>query len=297
MKLEGISAFVAVVDEGSVSAAGRRLNVSKSVVSERLSELERSLHAQLLQRTTRAIHLTADGRVFLERARRILGEASGAREELAEKRGALAGPLRVSAPVSFGMLHLARVLNPFLLAHPGIQLTLELDDRFVDVAAGGYDAVIRHGPIRDARVIARRIASSERHLVASSGYLKAHGTPRNVEDLEAHTAILYSHRDADWRFAVGRRSLVVRPRMSHLVNNGILMRDAALAGVGIALLPAFLTATERARKELRIVDVGARAESADIFVAYPTARGSCAKVRALVEVLRAAYGSGSDWML
>jgi DNA-binding transcriptional LysR family regulator len=295
MKLEGILAFAAVVDEGSVSGAGRRLNISKSVVSERLAELERSLGAHLLQRTTRAIHLTADGRTFLERARRILAEAAQARTELAEQRGALAGPLRISAPVSFGVLHLGHALNPFLLANPGIQLTLELEDRFVDVAAGGFDAVIRHGPIRDERVVARRIASIDRHLVASPAYLKAHGTPKSVKDLETHTAILYAHREADWRFTVGRRAVVVRPRASHRLNNGILMRDAAVAGVGIALLPDFIAGPETARKQLRIVDVGARADGADLFVAYPTALGSSAKVRALVDVLRATFGDKRNW--
>ena len=135
MKLEGIAAFLAIVEAGSVSGAGRELNLSKSVVSERLSELERSLGAHLVQRTTRKLSITAEGSAFLERARRILQEAADARSEIAERRGELVGPLRISAPVSFGTLHLGRALHPFLLANPGIQLTLDLDDRFVDVAA------------------------------------------------------------------------------------------------------------------------------------------------------------------
>ena len=285
MKLEGIATFVAIVEAGSVSGAGRRLNLSKSVVSERLKELERSLGASLIQRTTRRLAVTSEGNAFVERARRILREAADARSDIAERGGSLAGPLRISAPVSFGTLHLGRALYPFLLANPGIQLTLDLDDRFVDVAAGGYDAVIRHGKVADARVIAKRIAASPRHLVASPGYLKRHGAPRTVADLERHAAILYSNRDTDWRFKVGKDFVVVRPERYVLVNNGLIMRDAAVAGVGITLLPAFLTGPEIAKGALRILDVGAAPESADLFVAYPAARAS-AKVRAMVEALR-----------
>jgi DNA-binding transcriptional LysR family regulator len=285
MRLEGIATFVAIVEAGSLSAAGRQLNVSRSVVSERLKELERSLGASLVRRTTRKFAVTAEGDAFIERARRILREAAEARSEIAERRGSLAGPLRISAPVSFGTLHLGRALYPFLLANPGIQLTLDLDDRFVDVVASGYDAVIRHGKVVDARVIVKRIAASRRHLVASPAYLKRHGVPRTVADLEGHAAILYANRDTDWRFKAGKNFVVVRPGRYLLVNNGLIMRDAALAGLGITLLPDFISGPEIARGTLRIVDVGATSEAADIFVAYPAGRAS-AKVRAMVEALR-----------
>src|SRR3954471_21475474 len=159
MKLDGIVAFVAVADGGSISEGARRLGLSKSVISERLVELERSLGARLVQRTTRKMSLTEDGVAFLTRGQRIVREATEAAAEIAERRGALVGPLRISAPVSFGTLHLGSALYPFLGENPGIELTLDLDDRFVDAAAGGYDAVIRHGPIRDDRLINRRLAS------------------------------------------------------------------------------------------------------------------------------------------
>src|SRR4051794_12402519 len=124
MKLDNVGTFVAIADAGSVSAAARRTDLSKSVVSERLAELERSLGAQLVQRTSRKLSLTGEGAAFLVRARRILAEADAARSEIAEGRGELAGALRISAPVSFGTLHLGRALFPFLRAHPRIQLTL-----------------------------------------------------------------------------------------------------------------------------------------------------------------------------
>ena len=294
MKLDGIAAFVAIAEAGSVTGAGRNLGVAKSVVSERLAELERSLGARLLHRTTRRVTFTADGEAFLVRARRILEEASQARSEISERRGALAGPLRISAPVSFGTLHLSRALHPFLHANPDIQLTLDLDDRFVDVAADGYDLVVRHGRVMDARIVVKRIATSRRHFVASPAYLKRHDAPRTPAQLEGHMAILYSNRDADWSLKAARKAIVVRPGRFMRVNNGIAMRDAAVAGIGIALLPTFLVGPELARGTLTALDVGAATENADLFVAYPAAR-ALAKVRALVDVLKTAFGDPPYW--
>src|SRR5215469_8025036 len=154
MKLDGIEAFVAIAEAGSISEAARRLHLAKSVVSERLAELERGLGAKLLQRTTRKLSLTEDGAAFREHAARILREIEEAAADLAERRGTLAGPLRLSAPVTFGRLHLGPALYSFLIAHPAIALTLDLDDRRVDAASDGYDAVIRHGPVADSRLVA-----------------------------------------------------------------------------------------------------------------------------------------------
>jgi len=295
MKLDGIAAFVAVSDSGSISEAARRLGLPKSVVSERLAELERSLGTRLVQRTTRKMSLTEDGLAFLERGRRIVRDALEATAEMAERRGTLVGPLRISGPVSFGTLHLGPALYPFLHDNPGIELTLHLEDRFVDVAADGYDAVVRHGPIRDSRLIAKRLAPSRRILVASPAYLLAQGEPRSLADLEGHSAILYINRDADWRFSGPQGSTVVRPRRSLRVNNGLIMRDAALAGLGITLLTSFMVYPELASGALRIVDVGIEPEGADIHIAYPMDRSPSAKVRALTEHLRRAFGDPPYW--
>ncbi len=160
MKLDGIAAFVATAEAGSISAAARRLGNAKSVVSERLAELERLLDTRLIQRTTRKLSLTEDGQTFLPRAQRMLFEATEGAAEMAARRGTLVGPLRLSAPVGFGVLHLGPALYRFLADHPAIDLTLELDDRFVDAAADGFDAVIRHGTIADTRLVAKRLATS-----------------------------------------------------------------------------------------------------------------------------------------
>lgn len=295
LKFEGVETFIAAAEQGSLSAAARMLGVSRSVVSERLADLERDVNARLIQRTTRRMTLTEDGIAFLPRARRILQEVSTAAAELAERRGELTGSLRISAPVSFGYLHLGPALYPFLQRHPGIDLTLDLDDRFVDIEADGYDAVIRHGPIRAAGVVALKLAQSCRRLVASASYLGANGTPQSVSDLEGHRAILYTNRTSDWRFVTAGSVRAVQPQRAFRVNNGLVMRDAAVAGLGIALLPSFLTHREVQQGILRIVDVGAEPEPAEINLAFPDAQRPSAKLRAVVDFLRDAFGTPPYW--
>jgi DNA-binding transcriptional LysR family regulator len=296
MKLDGITTFVAVAEVGSISGAARRLRLSKSVVSDRLTELERRLGARLVHRSTRKLSLTEDGVAFLERASRIAREVEEAAADIAERRGTLFGPLRISAPVTFGRMHLGPAIYPFLVRHPAIELTLDLDDRRVDAAADGYDAVVRHGPLADSRLMAWRLAPSRRTLVASPDYLERHGTPNSLGDLDGHRGIFYTNRGvADWRFSGPDRTTIVRGRPALRVNNGDMMRDAALAGIGIALLPIFIVGSEIRTGGLRVVDVGLQAAPEFIYVAHPEGRRSSAKLRAFTNCLRDAFGDPPYW--
>lgn len=295
MKLDGVAAFVMVAEAGSITAAAQRMGLAKSVVSERLAELERLVGTRLVQRTTRKLSLTEGGTAFLERGRRLLREAEEAVAELAERRSELVGPLRISGPVSFGVLHLGPAIFSFLATNPKIELALELEDRFVDAAADGYDAVIRHGPIHDTRLVARHIASSRRVLVASPAYLDACGRPGTLIELRQHRAILYMNRDSDWRFHSESGAVVVRAQPAVRVNNGLMMRDAALAGLGITLLPTFVVHEQVARGDLQIVDVGIEAEGAEVHVAHPRDRAASVKVRSLTEHLRQSFGNPPYW--
>jgi DNA-binding transcriptional LysR family regulator len=296
IKLDGIIAFVSVAGSGSISEAARELKLSKSVVSERLGDLERSLGVTLVQRTTRKLSLTEDGSAFYERASRIVRDIEDAAAEVAERRGALSGPLRIAGPVSFGNLYLGPALYPFLKENPGIELTLDLDDRFVDAAADGYDAVVRHGPVVDARLMVKRLASSRRVLVAAPEYLARCGIPVSPADLERHRAIVYTNRGAsDWRFHDSDRMIVIRTAVGLRVNNGLVMRDAAIAGLGLALLPTFMISTALAAGQLNIVDVGVEPEGAVIQLAYPRERRVSAKIEALTECLRRTFGDPPVW--
>lgn len=295
MRLDGIATFVAIADAGSISGAGRLLGLSKSVVSERLSELERLLGGRLVNRTTRRLTLTEDGQAFLERARRIVHDSEEAAAEIAARRGQLVGRLRISGPVTFGSLHLGPALYPFLVENPGIELSLELDDRFVDAAGEGFDAVIRHAAVSDTWLVAARLAPSRRMLVASPDYLAAHGAPRDLAGLERHRAVLYANRTQDWRFLMGEGPIAVHPRSVLRVNNGIVMRDAAIAGLGISLLPSFIAHEAIRDGRLKVVDVGARTEAADIHLIYRKDSGGSAKLRALIRHLRSAFGDPPHW--
>lgn len=295
MKFDGIAAFAATADAGSISAAARRLGLAKSVVSERLSELERILGAKLIQRTTRKLSLTENGQTFLPRAQRILREADEAAAELAARSGTLAGPLRLSAPVSFGILHLAPALTKFLEGHREIDLSLELDDSFVDAAAGGFDAVLRHGAVADSRLIARRLATSRRLLVASPEYVEREGLPSSLSELEHHRGVLYSMREGDWRFSTGQGWSVVRPKPALRVNNGLVMREAAMAGLGITLLPTFFVHEAIKSGALVAIDVGVPAEGAELFITYPRDHGASAKIRALADSLKKSFGDPPYW--
>jgi DNA-binding transcriptional LysR family regulator len=277
LKLEAVQAFASIVETGSITGAARRLALSKSVISERLAELERALDAKLVHRTTRALALTEDGTAFYARARLILRDVDAAASELSERRGKLAGPLRISGPVSF-------------------ELTLELDDRFIDIVAEGYDAVIRHGPVADKRVIAKRITATRRLLVASPEYLERHGTPTSLQELERHPGIIYSNRGAaDWRFHVGRKVVTVRPRRAFYVNNGLVMRDAAVAGLGIALLTKFIVHSHLKSGALEVIGVGAEPEGATVHIAYPQHLRASGKIRALTSSLQQSFGNPPYW--
>jgi DNA-binding transcriptional LysR family regulator len=296
LNLESVSAFIAIATTGSFTEAARQLALSKSVVSDRLQELERSLATKLVQRTTRRVSLTADGAVFFERATRLVREAELASSELAERRNTVSGSLRISAPVSFGYLYLGSALFEFIARYPGIELTLDLEDRFVDLLNEGYDAVVRHGPVRGNRIIVKRLATSTRLLVASPGYLRRWGKPAAVEDLRQHRGIMYSYRGgADWRFHIGQRLKTVQPHAILRVNNGLLMRDAAARGLGIALLPTFFLQAPRRERSLKVIDIGARAEGATLYLGYPEHLRAAAKIRALTAWLRHAFGNPPHW--
>jgi DNA-binding transcriptional LysR family regulator len=191
---------------------------------------------------------------------------------------------------------LGPALFPFLARHPKLEMTLELEDRRVDAAADGFDAVIRHGRIEDSRLVAWRLAPSRRLLVASPQYLERAGAPTSIEQLQTHRGIFYMNRGvADWRFTGPAGAVNVRARVALRVNNGDMMRDAAVAGLGIAHLPTFIVGAAIKAGALRVVDVGLAAAEEHIFLAHPEGRRSSAKLRAFADWLREAIGEPPYW--
>jgi DNA-binding transcriptional LysR family regulator len=164
------------------------------------------------------------------------------------------------------------------------------------VSSAGFDAVVRHGPIVDSRLMAWKLAPSRRLLVASIDYLKQHGTPHNAAELEGHRGIFYTNRGvADWRFVGPNGAVIVRAKVALRVNHGDMIRDAAVAGLGIALLPTFIAGPAIRDGSLIVIDVGIQAEDEFIYIAHPEGRRPSAKLRALADHLRKAFGSPPYW--
>ncbi|WP_129775934.1 LysR family transcriptional regulator [Peristeroidobacter soli] len=295
MKLDGVAAFIAVADTGSVNEAARRLRLSKSAVSERLTELERALGAHLIQRNSRQLALTEDGLAFLQRAKRIIAEADAAAAELAHRRGEITGPLRISAPRGFGDTHLGPALHTFMERYPEVSVIADYDDRIGD-AAGGYDAVIRIAQGEMPKLVTQTLTVSRRTLVASPSYLAQYGRPGTIEDLAQHQAIHYMERHPDdWSFRSGTDLLVARVAPRLRITSCLAMRDAAIAGLGIASLPTFHSHQAIKSGALEILDIGADPDVTPIVIAHQNDMRPSAKLTALIEHLKLAFGNPPYW--
>ena len=295
MKLDGVSAFVTVANTGSISEAARHLRLSKSAVSERLSELERALDANLIQRNSRQFALTEDGAAFLERAKRIVAEAAEATNEMSQRRGEVAGPLRIACPRGLADTHLAAAIFSFMERYPDVSATVDADDRMVD-AASGFDAIIRISGAELPKLALETITISRRFLVAAPSYLALFGRPASVADLAKHKAIHYMERNPDdWSFRVGNDLVVARVEPRLRVSSCLAMRDAAVAGLGIASLPTFHCHEGVKSGALEILDIGVDDDITPITLAYQNGVRPSAKLAALIDHLKRTFGNPPYW--
>jgi len=243
-KLESMRAFVEVVNHSGFAAAGRQLDLSRSVVNKLVAQLEADLDVQLLQRTTRRVSPTDTGRAYYERCVDILAEVSAAERSVAQLQVEPKGTLRVNAPMSFGTMHLAKAIAHFMRRYPDIQLQLTLNDRFIDLLEEGFDVTLRIATLKDDDPLTTHaIAPIRRVICAAPGYLKAYGIPKTPADLLHHDCLKYGHLATNnhWQLIDkdGKQSNV-RLRCKGYSNNGEVLREEAIAGVGIALLPTFI---------------------------------------------------------
>jgi DNA-binding transcriptional LysR family regulator len=239
--LEDVLAFVRVVETGGFSRAAHRLGVSKSIVSRRVARLEAELGVRLLNRTTRGIAPTEAGLDFKARCVDILNQLDAAREAVACRERDVAGTLRLSVPLSFGVTRLAPAMAAFAAAYPRVSIDLSFSDRFVDLVGEGFDAAIRIGILSDTSHVARRLGAIEAFVVASPAYLEQHGRPEKPQALADHECLCYSGAAREtWQFRSGRKWLSVRPQGRFRADNGEALRAAAVAGLGITALPDFL---------------------------------------------------------
>ena len=282
LDIEDLQTFVAVADAGGVSAAARRLGVSKSIVSRRLFRLEAELGVQLLARTTRGAALTEAGTTFRHHAARVSAEIDTARETILPA-GDLRGRLRIAMPLSFGPTHFAPVLAEMARRHPQLHIHSAYSDRFVDLIAEGFDCGIRVGLLQDSNLVARRIGPSYGKLVASPDYVRAHGAPEAPDEIAAHEALMQGTES--WQFMDGGKVITVQPQGRFKADNGTALTVAAAAGLGIAWLPDCLTHEHLASGALVPIMTRYPPPSAGIYVVRPPGQHPARKVRVLTEML------------
>ena len=291
--LVDVLAFVRVVETGSFARAAERMGLSKPVLSRRVARLEEQLGARLLTRTARGAHATDIGQSYYARAANILVELEAAQEVVAEAVTQVAGPVRLSAPLSFGIMYLADALADFAKLHARVELDVEYDDSTVDLAGGGYDLAVRIGKLADSSLIARRIAPVRKVAVASPTYLEARGRPERPSDLTAHDILIYANEQ--WRFRVGNRWETVRAPVRMRANNGELLRAAAAAGLGVCLLPSFIAAPALEAGTLEPILLDYPLEEGALYAVMPPGRATTARVRALVDFLVKRFGPEPAW--
>lgn len=290
-KVQEMTSFVAVVEAGSFVAAADATGLSKAAVSRHVADLEERLGVRLLQRTTRRLSLTEDGQTFFARAKELLAAIDEAESEISARTGEPFGLLRINAPLSFGILHLAPLWGRFAERHPRISLDVTLADRVVDLVEEGYDLAVRITNLPSSALVSRRLASTRMVLCASPTYLQRHGTPKHPRELATHSVFSYSYwstRD-EWTFIGPEGPVAVRLNPRIHTNSGDTCRAAALEHQCIVLQPDFLVGEDLRRGTLVELMPECRAIEIDIYAVYPLRKLLPTKVRRIVDFLVEAF--------
>ncbi|OWV74243.1 LysR family transcriptional regulator [Rhizobium sp. N122] len=292
--LNDILIFMAVVDAGSFIAGGQAMGLSRSAAGKAVIRLEERLGARLLNRTTRTLGLTDEGRVFYERGLQILASVDEAEASVGGQSGMPRGVLRLTLPDAFGRLVVLPLLEKYLRTWPDIQVEMSFTDRLADIIEEGFDLAIRIGAAAsDSRLVSRVIASYRTRLCASPSYLAARGEPRDIDDLAAHDCLIFTSRNQrqGWRFRGNSSSWIKAQGRSRLrLDSGEAIRDAARAGLGIALLPDFLIAGDLAAGHLRQVLPELEADDTKIVTLYPDKRLLEPRIHRFIDLLVEALG-------
>ncbi|MFC7515410.1 LysR family transcriptional regulator [Herbaspirillum sp. GCM10030257] len=294
---QSMKVFAKVAEIGSLSGAARALDMSNPSVTRHIGDLEAYLNARLFNRTTRRLSLTEAGSDYLERCRQLLQDLEEATLAAGSSAAKPTGTLRISAPVSFAVNHLGRVLGEYGQRYPDVALDITLSDRMVDLVDEGFDLAIRISRIRDSALVARQFASARSMVCASPSYLKKQGTPRVPEDLASHTCLSYSYQATrgEWHFSRKGKTHIAKVKGTINANNGDLLREAAIAGMGIIVQPSFIVADALRSKTLVPLLTDYDMASLPIYAVYPSRRHLSAKVRTFVDFLLERFGENPEW--
>lgn len=295
-----LQAFVSVVEAGGFAPAGRRMGVATSSVARQVDALEASLGTQLLNRSTRSVTLTSAGEGYFEHATRLLADLESANLDVSEASGPPRGLLRAGLPVAFARLHVAPALSAFAQRYAGIRLDLTMTDNVVDLVEQRLDLAIRLGGVDTPNLVARRLAPHRRLVCASPGYLATHGEPRSPAELADHNCLTFSYAQGSsvWHFS-GRPDETVRVGGTLRANSSEVLREAAIGGMGLILMPSWLVGSDVEAGRLRVVlpdrEAGLGGAPGAISAVYLPNRRSSKKVRAFVDFLIERFGSPPYW--
>lgn len=286
-----LQSFVAVVESGSFSKAAEQLGASTAAVSRRISGLEQQLGLQLLRRTTRRIDLTEAGQQFYGDVLNVFLLLDEAEERVRAGTERVSGLMRVAAPMSFGIQKLAAVLPAFMQRHPDLKIQLLLEDRYTDLVAEGIDVAVRIGHLADSSLVARRVGSIERVFCAAPAYLHLQGEPEKPEELAGHACLQYAQRGPreDWSTILGAPD-TLELNVSLIANNGEVLKECAIQGMGVALLPAFVV--EDALADGRLCQILGKFSPAPfgLYAVRQSSRLIPARVRLFIEYLNEVFG-------
>ena len=287
-RIDSLALFLRIVEKGGLAAAGRDFGLSPAAVTERLAGLEAHYGARLLNRTTRAISLTDEGRVLLEGARDLVNEASDLEARVRLGVEQLSGPIRISAPFDLGRHRVNRILERFVAAHPNVSIDLSLTDGYVDLVAQGFDLGVRFGDLKDSSMHARKLGDNRRLVCASPDYLERHGVPEHPDELADHDCLLMrfgENIDQEWPFMLEGKRRIFAVRGKRLANDGELVRQWCCEGHGIALKSFWDIGEDLAAGRVVELLSAYEAPPSSLQVIYPGGRKLPKRVRAIIDLL------------
>lgn len=280
--------LIEVADAGTLTAAAEKKGVTVAAVSKRIRAVEERLGVRLLNRNTRHLSLTEAGNIYYQRGKNILDELYHLEENVISTSERLLGDIRINAPLSFSINKISKLLIQFQQEHPSINVTVHLDDHFIDVHNSEYDLIIRIGKLPDSSVIAQRLATVKLICCASPDYLAKHGTPQTPNELAQFNCLEYDqiNRKDRWVFKQGKTEYEIYPRGQFKVNNGDMLLTAVLEHHGIALLPDFIAEEALAKGQITPILTDYEVDELNVYALYASRNFLPAKIKRLIEFLK-----------
>lgn len=294
MNFEHLKLFIRVAETQNISMAGHSLGLSAAVASNQINKLEQSLGVRLIHRTTRKVSLTEEGKSFLPYAEEVINSVNSAQQSLkGEQR--IKGRLRLSAPASFARMHLVPALCQFFRLHPELTIDLKLSDTIVNLVEGGFDVAIRISALKDSTLIARKLMPEQRILCASPAYIQQYGQPTHPQDLNKHQCLVLPGVD-NWVFKTTTGNISIKANGPFSVDNGEVLRDACVQGLGITLCSTWIAHEQLKNKQLvQVLKDYPLLSDSDIWAVYPSAKQLAPKVKLFIDFLKAYFTENSQW--